>query len=352
MTIDEITSIADIQQLVVQGFKDWRRYGEVNGFTRGDLRLFNYTQTAQFAGRWNFFEQVSRGLIIHARTGEIVALPLSKFYNWLEGGRRSDGHIVTVTEKADGSLGILYREEGMYKIATRGAFDSPQAQWATHFLQTYYDLADLPNELTLLFEIIYPGNRIVINYGDREDLVLLAARNRFTGDFLPFFPEVYALGQQYGFTLPQVYQFNNVLDIIAQTGQIDEHQEGWVVEFSDGQRFKFKGDRYRELHRIISNITFKNTLACVASGTIDTMRQQIPEEYYAQVDEWVAQINARVAEMQQTCSAAFAAAPKDTRKEFVLWVQAQHPRLFPYLIALLDGKPLEPLIYKNWDYER
>ncbi|HRF99146.1 MAG TPA: hypothetical protein PLZ51_28235, partial [Aggregatilineales bacterium] len=74
--------------------------------------------------------------------------------------------------KMDGSLGILYRWQGAYYIATRGNFDSDQAIWATIFLRTHYDLHNLADEYTLLFEIIYPDNRIVVNYGQRQDLVL------------------------------------------------------------------------------------------------------------------------------------------------------------------------------------
>src|SRR5579885_3015802 len=106
--MDEIGSLEQIQELVRQGFTDWKRFGDVNVRADGDLLIFNYSQLAQYAARWNFFEQISRGLIIHARTGEVVARAFDKFFNWLEGGRSSQGHIVSVTEKVDGSLGILY----------------------------------------------------------------------------------------------------------------------------------------------------------------------------------------------------------------------------------------------------
>jgi RNA ligase len=252
--VDEIRSIADIQELAVAGFTEWERFGYVTVRKQRNLLIFNYNTMAQYDGRWNFFERVSRGLIINARSGEIIARPFDKFCNWFEGGRRARGHIVTVMEKLDGSIGILYRTSTGYRIATRGHFDSPQAEWATDFLNNYLDLAGLPQELTLLFEIIYPENRVVIDYGNREDLVLLAARNRFTGDYLPFFPDLYELAQRYGFTLPKVYSFNDISQILEKTGQLDANEEGYVVEFSDGSRFKFKGDRYLELQKLITPI--------------------------------------------------------------------------------------------------
>src|SRR5262249_21253305 len=129
--MDEIKSIADIQTLAKSGFTDWKQYGNVTVKKHGDLLIFNYNTMAQYEGRWNFFEQVSRGLIINWKTGEIVARPFDKFYNWMEGGRRAKGHIVAITEKLDGSLAVLLRTPEGYRISTRGEITSKQAQWAT-----------------------------------------------------------------------------------------------------------------------------------------------------------------------------------------------------------------------------
>ncbi len=343
----EITTLADIQQLAVAGFTNWKQYGEVAVERDGDLLIFTYTAKAQYEGRWNFFERVSRGLIINCVTGEVVARPFDKFFNWFEGGRKAAGHIVTVTEKMDGSLGILYRLKGEYRIATRGAFHSSQAEWATHFLDAHYHLSGLSEELTLLFEIIYPENRIVLDYSGLEALVLLAARNRFTGQYRPFFPDIYELGQQYGFLLPKVYTFNNITQIIERTGMMGREEEGYVVEFSEGERFKFKGDSYLELHKLIFGLSFKNTLQAVMNGTVNFIRAQIPDEFLGQFNGWVTQIETVVADTQQQVEQAFEAAPKTSRKDFALWVQAQHPQLAPYLFARLDGKALQPLIYRT-----
>ena len=345
-TLTEITSLADIQHLAVSGFTEWKRFGDVSVDGNGDLLIFNYTAKAQYEGRWNFFERVSRGLIINRVTGEVAGRAFDKFFNWLEGGQKAGGHIVTVTEKVDGSLGILYRVGGGYRIATRGAFYSEQAEWATRFLNTHYNLDGLPDELTLLFEIIYPENRVVVDYHGREALILLAARNRHTGAYLPFFPDVYNLGQHYGFPLPKVHTFNNIAEIIARAGAIDVNEEGYVVEFSDDLRFKFKGDRYLELHRLIFGLSFKHTLEAVTNGTVDYIRSQIPDEFLGQFNGWVAQIETTVAETKRQVQAAFEAAPKETRKDFALWVQANHKELASYLFAMLDCRNIGPLIYR------
>lgn len=347
----DIQSIADIQNLARQGFTDWRLHGNVTVRQQNDLLIFNYNTEAQYDAGWNYFEQVSRGLILNRRTGEIVARPFDKFFNWFEGGRRASGHIVVVTEKMDGSLGILYRDGGEYRIATRGSFDSDQAIWATQFLQAYFDLRDLPDDLTLLFEIVYPGNRIVVDYGQREDLILLAARNRITGDYLPFYPDLMQLAEQHGFSVPKVYAFNNITEILAQTGMIDANQEGWVVEFSDGSRYKFKGDRYREMHKLVTGLSFHSVLGAMQNNALHTLLDAIPDEFLSETKIWIAHIQSKLDAMKAEIAAAFETAPKENRKDFALWVHTHHKALASYLFALLDGKEIEPLIYKQVNFQ-
>jgi RNA ligase len=350
---NEITTIEDIQRLVMQDFRDWQRYGNVSIHAWDGRLIFNYTKRAVYEGRWNFFECASRGLIIDIQTGEIVARGFDKFWNWLQDGRQPapDAHIIAITDKIDGSLGVLYRHRGQYRIATRGSFDSPQALWATEFLNARYDLTGLPDDLTLLFEIIYPANRVVVDYGEREDLVLLAARKRDTGDYLPFYPNVAELGQRYGFTLPQTYSFSDVAQIIEQARALGVTHEGFVAEFSDGSRFKFKGSRYTELQRMILSLTFKNTLKAVASGSLNEIFELVPDEFLTEVRSWVAEIETRVQSVKETIETLYAQSPQTGRREFAIWVTQNHPQHAKYLFTRFDRRPLEPLIYLNEVWE-
>ncbi len=349
-TLESIESIGDIQHLVLSGFRDWKRYGHVSIKTQDDLILFNYNTMAMIEAKWNFFERVSRGLIMNVKTGEVVARGFDKFFNWLEGGRKAHGHIVTVMEKLDGSLAILYRAGNGYRLATRGAFDSEQALWATAFMNAHYDLTGLDDNLTLIFEIIYPENRIVVDYEGREDLVLLTARNRHTGDYLPFFPDVYTLGTQHGFALPKVYPFVEISHVLEQTGKLDVSAEGYVVEYSDGSRWKFKGDRYLELQRLLNGLTFRNTLRAMSGGSVQHIFDTVPDEFLTEVREWVSEIETRIAQVKAQVEALYAQAPNESRKDFALWVRANAIDFSPYLFAMADNLPIEPIIYRMVDF--
>jgi RNA ligase len=158
---------------------------------------------------------------------------------------------------------------------------------------------------------------------------------------------MYALGLRYRFVVPQVYSFNNVRDLIEATGTLPATAEGWVVKFSDGQRFKFKGDEYVEIHRLVTNATFRRVLSSVANGTYDVMVSNVPDEFLIQVKAWRDEIEETVVSLIRDTAMAFAIAPKSTRKEFALWAKEHHPELMPYLFVMLDRKEIRPLILKK-----
>lgn len=344
METGEIKTISDVVHLVVSG-DDLSQYGHVYQKTRGDLTLLNYSQAAQFEGRWNYLERVSRGLIINHVTGEVVARPFDKFFNWGECGLYGSGHVVNVAEKMDGSLGILYRDNGRYRVATRGSFDSEQAEWATDYLNRMYDISDLHESVTMLFEIIYPDNRIVIDYGKREDLVLLAIRSRANGRYVDH-SVVKEFAGEFGFNTPDYLYVDSVETVAKMTADIDANHEGWVVEMSDGSRWKFKGEQYKQLHKMIAGLSFKNTLEACRDGLVDTVRDTIPDEFLGDFECWVSDIRETVSNTKQLVNMVYRQAPKGDRKTFALWATGEHKELAPYLFALLDDRDIEPIIYR------
>lgn len=339
----EIRDIDELSQLVQQGFTDWKSLGEVTVKQNKDFLIFNYNENTEYQNRWNFFERISRGLIMHATTGEIVARSFDKFFNWRAQQYFTNAPIVRVMEKLDGSLGILYRQHDGYAIATRGDLNNPQTKWANQKIQ-HFDLADLPLEYTLIFELIYPKNRVIVDYGHRDELVLLAIRNRFTGEYLAW-EQVGKIAQTYGFSLPQCYEFKQVEDILTQTAQLDGNAEGYIVEFADGQFFKFKGQRYVELAQMEIGLSFKSVVEAVYHDQLEKLKAKMPEEFLGQIDRWVEEIQQVTTQLYEHTQAAFEAAPKTTKKEFATWVMQHHRELSNYLFCLWDGKDLRQVIY-------
>ncbi|MEM9067072.1 MAG: RNA ligase [Myxococcota bacterium] len=284
-------------------------------------------------------------MIVDRRTGECVARPFDKFFNWGEGERTSSARVTSATEKMDGSLGILYRVNGKPLVATRGSFESEQASWATERLGRH-DLSGLPADTTLLFEVIYPTNRIVVDYAGREELCLLAARNRHSGAFYER-RIVEEMGEAFGFPVVSQVAMRTAAQALAALPQLSANSEGYVLEFADGQRFKFKGDEYKRVHRIVTGLTFSRVLDLVREGGVVEAREAIPDEFAAEFDEWVEEIHETTRSVVESVDRAFAAAPKSTRKDYALWCKAQVPELLPYMFARLDGQDVLPLALKH-----
>src|SRR5688572_19702961 len=138
--------------------------------------IFKYSDNCNFEDGWNEVNRICRGLIINTQTGDIVARSFPKFFNM---GERPNEPIpyepFEIFEKMDGSMGSIYKlPNGEWAVATPGSMASPQAIEATKMLANY-NLNFIPEGVTVVVEIIYPENRIVVDYKDRRELVMLAA---------------------------------------------------------------------------------------------------------------------------------------------------------------------------------
>lgn len=244
------------------------------------LAVLNYTEKAQFGHVWNPVTRQCRGLIYDTRDGHVVARPFPKFFNYGEWDFVDDsyrGSHCTVTDKLDGSLGILYPAGGVWgtwSIATRGSFTSPQAMHARNKLREHLTAGFQPDpHLTYLFEIIYPENRIVCDYGDMDDLVLLGVVNIEHG---------WTAGPFAEWTGPRAKVFSYATFEEALAAQPRKGAEGMVVHFAERDlRVKLKQADYVALHRIVTGLNERAVWQQLSSGkTSDEMCSMLPEEFH------------------------------------------------------------------------
>ena len=327
---------------------DFTTFGRINSTYRDNMVILNYKEECQFDGKWNQYEKVCRGLILATDHEEVIAHPFAKFFNYSSQGLpHPDASLVNITEKLDGSLGILYRQDGQYKIATRGSFTSDQALWATEFLRRY-DVISIPDHFTFLFEIIYPNNKIVVDYKGREDLVLIGVINRISGyDY--HWGGVEDIGKIYNFPLPIVYHYNNADEMLTLAKSLSVNQEGWVLRYSDGSRYKVKGDAYVEMHRLISNLSFRHVLAAYAQGDCDGYITRLPDELHPLARQWQKEI---IDEESRLVDEVWQGTDKHrhlSRKDFALWVQKEHKEHMALYFTALDGRNVHDLVMKRFD---
>lgn len=252
-----------------------------------DYYIYNYSQTVQFQKLWDDVTVDCRGLILDG-VGNIVARPFRKFFNLQEHDVNSIPFDLpfTVFEKMDGSLGITYKgEDGEVYVATRGSFQSEQAIKATQMLKGDSDLYNfvlsLSDDYTLLFEIIYPENRIVVDYGDSQKLVLLGSYHIKTGEFTSphYYKSIFPC-----LNVPQVFDVSSIDEL---KNSDETNFEGYVVRFDNDFRVKVKLDEYVRLHRLMTNVSNVSVWESLKNGDdIETLLVNVPDEFY----DWMSEI--------------------------------------------------------------
>lgn len=217
------------------------------------IYILNYTTQCQYAANWTPETILARGLIVD-EYDNIIGRSFKKFFppeqhDALALPQYPWGKPHTITEKMDGVLFIVTTYNGILVTATRGSFESDYVPVGNTILAKKYGDFKFDPTKTYVFELISPETRIVVNYGDRRDLVLLSVIDTETG--AESLDDVLALSTT--FPVPRVYPSSTPADKIDTLFPDDGTTEGVVVHFADGQRAKYKGTEYKRWHRIMTN---------------------------------------------------------------------------------------------------
>lgn len=311
------------------------------------LVIANYTPETAYRGAWDAVTSASRGLIFDSITGHVHARPFDKFFNYGQAGAPEIGldDLVVPVNKFDGSLGIAYKNfDGVFEIATRGSFASTQAVHATEWLhkpenrETYIMCQQSWGmDITPLFEIIYPENRIVLDYGNEDYLQLLGWRYNDTGEF-----EVNPL-----FKAPTL-TFREVLAIPPR-----KNAEGFVVWLDRHNAVKIKQDDYVALHAVVTGLNEKSVWRAVREGmpAFGEFLAKLPDE----LQPWAKKVGSDLAHAYGSwvsildewyliaTDVAWGYTDQEAdsipRKEFALAVQDHVPAEYRgFMFSIADGK--------------
>lgn len=356
------------------------------------LSIYNYSRTCQYDRLWDDVTLNCRGLVLD-NEGNVVAKPFPKFFNMEE---LSDTEIpkesFEVFEKMDGSLGIFFYYEteltleerynkwfnnnyetgmerffdpnhlpnfddpyyeptpttkGEWYMATRGSFTSEQAIKGMEIAKREgLDKKCVPG-FTYLFEIIYPENRIVVDYGTDERLVLLSIVNP-EGNEIPY-NEI----EMDGWDI--VNRYDGVNDFKTLKEMISNDAEGYVIRFSRGMRMKIKGDEYVRLHRILTNFSTTDIWELMRTkGNMNEFLEKVPDEFDNWVKGVVSDLNSKFYELQNKAAifvdrlrynGILAGMPLD-KKAFASYVMQESIELRPIMFAMWDQKSYDDIIWK------
>lgn len=239
-----------------------------------ELYIYNYSKSCTLENKWDEVTMSCRGLILN-KAGEIIARPFKKFFNYHELDPAEIPDLpYEIYKKMDGSLGISYWIKDKFFIATRGSFVSEQSIKANEILcERYYKkIYNLSHNKTYLFEIISKPSKIVLNY-DYEDIILLAMVDIQTGI------ESYIYKQKVFKTVELVDWPSK--DFIALRDLNIPNEEGYVIKYTNGFRFKLKFQDYVRLHAVITNCSNKAIwVALKDKVSLEEYLTNVPDEFY------------------------------------------------------------------------
>ena len=248
-----------------------------------DYIIFNYDQIRSDFN--NPMVREARGIIFKKDNWTYpVCWAFNKFGNYIESYIPDiNWDTAFVTEKIDGSLIKVWYDD-TWHISTNGTIDAYEAElndikmpnFGSYFkvaVEKYYDEIEsffciLNPDLTYMFELVGPYNRVVIPY-DELDVYFLGARNKITGEEFTFADIQFQ--DSIKFKRPRVFPLTSLEDCIKVSKNLSWNQEGFVVSDSTFNRVKIKSPAYVLAHFMRNNnrITRKHLIRVVLENEVE-----------------------------------------------------------------------------------
>jgi RNA ligase len=330
------------------------------------LTIWNYSEKVQYESLWDDVTSQCRGLVTDDTTGTILVRPFRKFFNYEEVVGKdvipSKGDYVYIQEKMDGSLGILFNYEDQWIMATRGSFVSEQAIKGLEIVKSKYFLGSWSKEYAYLVEIIYPENRIVVDYGEEMVTFLSVVLNESwkwnpTDDTELHWTTakmvLHANGVEEDDVVKTEQHFNFSDELYKSLKEKNEtNKEGFVLRFQPGNfRMKIKFEEYVRLHKIMTNLSTTAVWEVLSNGgSMDELLKDVPDEFYNKIKEYEEKLRFQF-NLIDTDYKTFFRYIQIKVKEYGgdrgTFARLAKEYTYPSLMfGLLDGKDISPNIWK------
>ena len=250
---------------------DWQNVLEnehhgINWKSDGPLTIFNYGIEADF---YDPVVQEARGIIINTEKCEVVCWPFRKFGKYDEGyADKIDWSTAKIQEKIDGSIMKLWWNEitGEWTWSSNSMIYAEKTHLPDDFSMSFKDAVEkadnyeflkydsLDKECTYIFELVGPGNRVVVPY-EKYHIYHTGTRSNITGQEFSIYigiqrPELYGIHQNLESCIDFVSNKFNTSD----GGIVDRcDAEGFVVVDKDYHRIKIKSPIYMQIHGLLNN---------------------------------------------------------------------------------------------------
>lgn len=325
------------------------------------LHVWSYSQQTVFDRAWDDVTLMCRGLVTDDQ-GVVISRPFPKFFNWGEPLAPSDtGTPFYAYEKMDGTLIIASKYEDEVIVSTKGSFTTWHSEKAREMLQGFEPLKGC----TFIFELIHPQNRIVVDYGDYEGLVLLGAVENESG-LDHFKPDIVAEQCGWWGDVVRPHKLNLIQTLqTVKNPEAGPNHEGFVLVYPNPQgsstRVKLKFAQYIQLHSILTRLSNVAVWEALRNNQLEELLDVIPDELYEKISTYADELIKEWAKIMfahtvYAATAEVAWADRKSQAKYIL-AHAEHPGL---AFSLLDRKLeqarlkvydlIRPSVTESWTY--
>jgi putative sterol carrier protein len=269
------------------------------------LILLNYSKTAHNTLHrfgvmgWTEPLRLCRGTVFDRRS-TLVGLPFRKFFNY--GEHRETLALpdepFDATTKHDGHLGIIFWYKGQLVLTTRGVFASRSSKLGAEMLETIARRGDwrtnMPQNVTVLVEMIHPNTKVHVDYEGREDFILIGAFNCRNGHDYNY-QELGSLADTLQVAVAERWTGNNIADLKRLLADLSvKNREGFVARFASGLRVKFKFAAYinEMVKDKLKEAPHRYLMMRMMTGTLDKMTGNLEGEIYLETSRMVEALKA------------------------------------------------------------
>jgi len=330
------------------------------------LSIYNYSRDCQFQGNWDWVTLMCRGLIMDDQE-RIIGRGFNKFFNYEELTHSvpwTSSDYVYVQEKMDGSLGILFYYAGDWHLATKGSFHSEQAVRGMEIIKEKFFLRAFMREYAYVVEIIYPENRIVVEYPEPKITFLSVFLNRAHpgwtdgGDDELHWTTANSVFAASAIHKKHIVETEQVFDGLGHDlyktlkAKNLQNKEGYILRFFPSNfRCKIKFEDYVRLHRIITNFSNVDIWEAMMIGqNLGEALTDVPDEFDAWVKSVQTELQSQFDVIENEYKRIYKSIMSNPDAAGDRKVFAQFALLYKYpsiLFSMRDGKSYAESIWKN-----
>lgn len=323
-----------------------------------DLVQYNYTEMVNNHPEgllWDEITTFNRGNIYEKKTGLLIAKAMPKFMNFGQYSEQEQNQFLnennfTVTEKMDGCLGILYKYKGKIMCNSRGSFDSYVTDKIKELLPKYKLLNTLLNYQCMNVEVISPETKIIVDYGDEENLYLITGYlnkdwSEYTKENLDMISKVTYI--------PRVSEVNmSWEELLSWAKTANYEKEGFVVKFDNGQRVKIKSEDYLRIAKFKCKLTkhmiwklWKNDIY-QGTDSVGEYMKDVPDELYKIAENYLEEVGINLFNLTQKALQLHEDTKHIPQKELAQYMKDHPNELNSCLFSIRNGKPVDKYLIK------